>query len=163
MSFVSLNHYVQVAHRLSLLPGKCEQIHGHSMKVNLDVKGRIGATGIMENLSGEAFEFGHMKLAFRDHLDTTYDHRLLLNREDPWAQVFDLYDVVADDPVNGKSLPGLQTCDGDPTTENIARWIADWACGHFRTDVVVWVEETCTNGVKVFAHFNPVTEEVQSA
>jgi len=100
---------------------------------------------------------------FRQYLDTEYDHRLLLNREDPWAQPFDLYDVVANDPVNGKTLPGLQPCDGDPTTENIARWIADWACAEFRTDVVVWIEETRTNGVKVSAHFNPITEEVQSA
>lgn len=92
---------------MSLLPGKCENIHGHSMWVTLELRGEMDESGRMAGL-----DFGAVKKAFRGHLDSQYDHHLLLNEHDPFADL---------------ALPGLHTCAGDPTTENIARWIAEWA------------------------------------
>lgn len=144
MSLIRLRHNIEVAHRLSLLPGKCENIHGHSMWVELNIFGDIGATGILQNGDGEKFEFGKAKQAFRDYLDKTYDHHLLLNKTDPWAQPLYLY---GEDWENNErqALPGLVTFDGDPTTENLARWIAEWSAAQFRAPVEVNVQETHVN------------------
>jgi 6-pyruvoyltetrahydropterin/6-carboxytetrahydropterin synthase len=115
---------MEVAHRLSLLPGKCQNIHGHSMWVVAEFEGEVDAKGILLGM-----DFGSVKSDFRGYLDHTYDHRLLLNEVDEWAKV---------DP------PGLCACPGDPTTENIARWIGEWSLDHFdgegldRVRIEVW-------------------------
>ena len=115
---IQVTHNIEVAHRLFLTPGKCENIHGHSMLVELEMWGDINAQGLMEGL-----EFGQVKRIFRKHLDDTYDHQLLLNKDDPWA-VAQLLDGQV------LYLPGLAVCPyGDPTTENLARWIGAWGQG----------------------------------
>lgn len=115
-----VRHNIEVAHRLSLLPGKCENIHGHSMWVELDITGMPDERGLLNGL-----DFGTVKRAFRGYLDENYDHRLLLNAEDRLADL---------------DLPGARLCEADPTTENIARWVLGWAMGaypgaHLRVDV----------------------------
>jgi len=77
-----------MAHRLSLLPGKCEQIHGHSWWVELEIIGPVNGEGII-------FEFGAVKRVFRSYLDFEYDHHLLLNDSDPIA-VLDVIHVRFD-------------------------------------------------------------------
>ena len=79
---------------------------------------------------------------------------LVLNKEDPWAETFYLHDTVENDPVDGKQLPGLVTVPGDPTVENLARWIAEWACINFFCDVICSISETATNGASVQFHWN---------
>lgn len=120
-------HNIEVAHRLSQLPGKCEAIHGHSMWVALTLDGPLSPAGMVANL-----DFGLVKKAFRAHLDAEYDHRLLLNAEDAWA---------------GLDLPGLHRTPGDPTTEHIAKWIGDWARYAFPevASLTVQVDETRVN------------------
>lgn len=108
---IRVRHNIEVAHRLSLLPGKCENIHGHSMWVELEITGAPDERGLSNGL-----DFGAVKRAFRGHLDETYDHRLLLNAADELAAL---------------DLPGTRMCFGDPTTENIARWVLEWATGEF--------------------------------
>jgi 6-pyruvoyltetrahydropterin/6-carboxytetrahydropterin synthase len=134
MATLQVRHNIEVAHRLSLLPGKCEAIHGHSMWVTLELAGRTGriyeTTGLMEGL-----DFGAVKKAFRGYLDSEFDHRLLLNESDP----------VAKQAQSGVDLPGLRTCPGDPTTENIARWIAKWSKAQWPGYVKVQVNETHVN------------------
>jgi 6-pyruvoyl-tetrahydropterin synthase len=153
MAFVIVRHNIEVAHRLSLLEGKCEAIHGHSMMVDLQIFGQVDSRGLLDGL-----EFGLVKKRFREHLDTTYDHHLLLNESDPWAQ--DLFEMVPTEMANpdggpgyvmqdvpkemGK-LPGLRTTPGDPTTENISRWVARWAAEAFQKTVDVLVQETHVN------------------
>lgn len=139
---IRLNHNMEIAHRLFLMPGKCQQIHGHSMKVQLDLFGRPNNNGIFEGL-----DFSDVKRAFRGHIDETYDHQLLLNRDDPWAQMFYLHDPLENDPVNGRHLPGLRICLGDPTTENLTMWIGAWARDHFKLNGRIYIQETGTNGV----------------
>lgn len=116
-----------MAHRLSQLPGKCENIHGHSWWCELEIIGEVNDSGII-------LDFAYVKDHFRKHLDSTLDHRLLLNHRDIL--------VVEKIP-----LPGLATMAGDPTTENIANYIGMWAEGCFgfkyQYKVVVW--ETSVN------------------
>lgn len=101
---VHVSHNVEMAHRLSLTPGKCQQIHGHSWWITLDVRGPMDQTGMV-------VDFGDLKQQFRQYLDTNFDHRLLLNRQDPLMAL---------------DLPGAVPFDGDPTVEEIARHLHGW-------------------------------------
>jgi 6-pyruvoyl-tetrahydropterin synthase len=100
-------------------------------------------------------EFGSVKYAFRNYLDTTYDHHLLLNIDDPWAAPID---VATKGHVHQEFLPGLVTTVGDPTTENIAAWVAEWAVLNYACDVTVKVQETHVNGVLVTRAYDRLNE-----
>lgn len=137
-SGIYVRHNIEVAHRLMNLPGKCQQIHGHSMIVTMRFDGPLNENGILCDI-----DFGSMKRAFREYLDSRYDHHLLLNKDDPWARTIAFAE-------GEQKLPGLMTTPGDPTTENIAKWICDWAVSAFEPDGVtaihIDVQETGTNG-----------------
>lgn len=134
-SLIAVKHNIEVAHRLFLLPGKCENIHGHSMWVTLYLKGNLNASGILESI-----EFGTLKKEFREHLDVLYDHRLLLNSDDPWARRVDTTNET------NARLPGLKLCPNDPTTENIAKWIGEYCKSNIHDSVhAVDVWETSVN------------------
>lgn len=156
---LKIRHNMEMAHRLSQDTGKCLQIHGHGMQVELALENLdINEAGMCVTHHGDVLEFGAMKRKFREYIDSTYDHRLVLNQEDPWAQPIVFYssinwteggiDVLADEHHNGDQmfLPGLSLVPGDPTVENLARWIGLWAATEFRSDVLCSIEETKTNG-----------------
>jgi 6-pyruvoyltetrahydropterin/6-carboxytetrahydropterin synthase len=125
-ALVAVRHNIEVAHRLWNLAGKCQQIHGHSMWVRMELTGPVDDRGLLDGM-----DFGAVKAVFRAHLDTNYDHRLLLD---------------VDDPLNAVSLlPGQHTTVGQPTTENIARWIGEWAAQRFALSGRVTVAETHVN------------------
>lgn len=132
---------IQVAHRLTQLPGKCQNIHGHSMEVQVHFPGLIRRDGYYY-VHGEILDFSAAKKIIRDYLDNEYDHKLHLNEDDPWAQ-----------PLEGVglqgvgTLPGLVTHHGDPSVENIAFWICKYLDAQFRTYIEVTVHETKTNSV----------------
>jgi 6-pyruvoyltetrahydropterin/6-carboxytetrahydropterin synthase len=139
-SSIFIKHNAEVAHRLSQLPGKCQKIHGHSMQITLRLDGELDDEGILCGL-----DYGTLKKVFRNYIDSEYDHRLLLNANDPWAAL--LMRVDTDRP---QQLPGLKTTPGDPTTENVAKWICQWVVSEFAgygpTAVHVTITETGTNG-----------------
>lgn len=148
MPSYTTSHSMQIGHRLFLQPGKCQNIHGHSMKVHLTLWGNIDDNGIFEGR-----DFGQIKKTFREHLDSKYDHKLLLNKDDPYARpIAFIQDNVGDMIEEPKTLPGLVACNGDPTTENIARWIANWASYAFQLDCDVTVDETDSNSIAVGGH-----------
>lgn len=143
---IRLKHNMEIAHRLFLMPGKCQQIHGHSMKVEMTLHGLANEKGIFENL-----DFGDVKREFRHYIDTTYDHKLLLNEADPWAQALgtNMHESNSMSVAALEYLPGLVRLPGDPTTENIAQWIHTWAVKQFRLRASIYVQETDSNGVGV--------------
>lgn len=150
-ALLTVKHNIEVAHRLSLTPGKCENIHGHSMVVELSISGVLSAMGILYPNPGSAvcdqtpLEFGALKTWFRGMLDDHLDHHLLLNSEDPIAQIG--WSVAG--------LPGLALLRGDPTTENIAKWVYEAAYREYiqfelrpeqgRSMLSVTVHETAVN------------------
>ena len=157
-------HNIEVAHRLLRLPGKCQNIHGHSMNVILQMYGTLNERGILAGL-----DFAAVKKAFRTHLDTVYDHHLLLNADDPWSGLLSGGARQANgDSFGIQALPGLTVVDGDPTTENIAGWICKWACDVFARpeidSIEVSISETATNGAVATHDFNwfPVNAERKS-
>jgi 6-pyruvoyltetrahydropterin/6-carboxytetrahydropterin synthase len=148
MPILKVRHNIEVAHRLFKTPGKCENIHGHSMWVELEVHGIVAP----ENDMIAGLDFSVVKRNFRSYLDQFYDHHLVLNDQDPWAG------EVTYDGESLIRLPGLVTMQAkDPTTENIALDIRTWAENTFipnvsppdpyRVNVSVW--ETHVNGVYV--------------
>lgn len=103
--------------------------------------------GVAYTHAGVPLEFGAVKQSFRHHLDTKYDHHLLLWEGDPWAG------QLSSDTLQGAThdlelqhLPGLTVVPDDPTTENIAAWIAEWAMQTWACDAMVKVQETHVNG-----------------
>lgn len=153
-SFLEVRHNMEVAHRLFNLVGKCEAIHGHSMWVTLRLYGKIDDYGIIGNHYGLQMDFGSVKKAFRDYIDETYDHSLLLNKDDS------LVDLWASDPVMNEAgklgidaengLPGIKVMAGDPTTENLAKWIGEWAQRTYAVQrIECTVQETHVNAAGV--------------
>lgn len=147
---LSFEHDIQIAHRLYRQPGKCQKIHGHSMHVvlYLSVRFDVDPDGYATDRDGNQLEFGAVKKTFRKYLDDTYDHQLLLNKDDPWAG-----SVWHSDDDTGTLLPGLTPCPGDPSTENLAGWMAEDLANHLHCGVVVELQETKTNGVQRAAEY----------
>jgi 6-pyruvoyltetrahydropterin/6-carboxytetrahydropterin synthase len=137
---ITVKHNFEAAHRLFLTPGKCENIHGHSFWVEMTLFGGLDAAGMLRGL-----DFGDVKKAFRGHLDEHYDHRVLLNTDDPFAKKIATVDSTGGN--NWVQLPGLLELPNDPTTENLAKWIGHWAIGEFTTvdSVSIKVHETSVN------------------
>jgi 6-pyruvoyltetrahydropterin/6-carboxytetrahydropterin synthase len=131
---IKVKHNVEMAHRLFLTPGKCENIHGHSWWIDLQLFGTVDKNGILAGL-----DFGFVKKLFRGYLDDNFDHRVLLNIADVWA---------APDLTGNGGLPGLQTAQGDPTTEWFAEHVGLWATGTFQLPTVVDVWETRVNNAQ---------------
>lgn len=146
---IKIRHNMEVAHRLSLDSGKCQQIHGHGMQIELVILCVEGPNGMAVNTANQPMEFGAMKKMFRQYIDGKYDHHLILNENDEWTDR--LRKPFEDD---GDLLPGLVTVPGDPTVENLAKWIAEWACANYRCDVICKIDETKTNGAEVKFHWN---------
>jgi 6-pyruvoyl-tetrahydropterin synthase len=90
----------------------------------MELEGELNKGGILNGI-----EYGDLKKMFRGHLDEQYDHRVLLNIDDPWAKPVMLLDRDKEGQFTVESdvtkLPGLRPCPGDPTTENIALWIGN--------------------------------------
>lgn len=149
-----IRHNMEMAHRLSRDTTKCKQIHGHGMQVELVFPNlEQNDDGMCVNRVGAVMEFGAMKRQFRNHIDSVYDHHLVLNEEDPFAGKF--FRIVDDeiDNSNVLTLPGLTTCPGEPTVENLARWIGEWSAKTFQTDVICHIDETKTNGAEVYTMY----------
>lgn len=151
MQTVSVRHNMEMAHRLFETEGKCENIHGHSWQVTLTLGGQVRSrTGMLEGL-----DFALIKSTFRKYLDGTYDHRLLLNMDDPFAG----HMQVGDDALEHVELPGLQRFVGNPTTERIAYTIGSWGrltfpmCNFVKVDV--W--ETAVNNATWEGRYGPET------
>jgi 6-pyruvoyltetrahydropterin/6-carboxytetrahydropterin synthase len=99
-----------MAHRLQL-PGKCQNIHGHSWICTLEVFGDPDEHGII-------IDFHVLKDYFKMWLDNNFDHRLMLWEKDPW--LMSLKDRTQS---IGLYPPGLIIEPWDPTTENVAKFI----------------------------------------
>jgi 6-pyruvoyl-tetrahydropterin synthase len=168
MALVTLKHNVEIAHRLLELPGKCENFHGHSLKVHMSLYGGISSRGLLIFDNGKELEFGEAKKIFRQYLDTEFDHRLHLNANDPWATLSALFfDETFVQPAEQEDLPGLRKfysngLPADPTTENIALHLVEWVSNTFETDANIDIHETDTNSVSVdWAYITPGMQELQ--
>ena len=114
-------------HRLLHYQGKCRHLHGHNGKVMITFE-----AGALDD-RGMVLDFGDIKRVVSGWIDDHLDHRMILNRDDP---------VV---PVLRKMGEPVYLLDGNPTAENIARLISDFAAqqGFPVVEVRLWETPGC--------------------
>jgi 6-pyruvoyltetrahydropterin/6-carboxytetrahydropterin synthase len=114
-------------HRLLDYEGKCRHLHGHNGRVVLTLE-----AAQLDRL-GMVMDFTRMKRVVGDWIDEALDHKMLLHKDDP-------------------ALPWLRqqgepvfVMDVNPTAENIARLIFDYAAGQGFpvVEVQLWETDTC--------------------
>jgi len=111
-------------HRLLDYKGKCEHLHGHNAKALVAIE----APELDDR--GMVLDFSEIKQTVSRWIDEYLDHRMLLRSDDPLVRV--LQD--AGEP--------LFVMDVNPTAENIARLIYQYAADHGFPVVEVRVWET---------------------
>jgi 6-pyruvoyltetrahydropterin/6-carboxytetrahydropterin synthase len=127
---------MEMGHRLSLQPdSKCYHLHGHSWWVYLTIEGEPDDKGMI-------LDFTTVKHKFREYLDENFDHHMLLNTYDPLVQILEKVEAIE---------WGIVTCGGfDPTVENVAQLIYNWAAHTFGAYYQYHVElyEAATNAAE---------------
>ena len=96
-------------HRLLHYDGKCKHLHGHNGRAVI----AIASTELNE--CGMVMDFSEIKNVLSTWIDENLDHRMILHRDDPAVPAL-------------KSLgEPLYLIDANPTAENIAKLIFDYA------------------------------------
>lgn len=96
-------------HRLLNYEGKCRHLHGHNGRVVLTLEGsELDDRGML-------LDFGEMKRIVQRWIDDELDHRMILRRDDPAV------------PALAELGEPLVLIDENPTAENLARLIFDYA------------------------------------
>ena len=114
-------------HRLLNYDGKCRHLHGHNGRAVITLEG--------PNLDdrGMLMDFSDLKRTVGRWIDDTLDHTMLLRQDDP---------VLPDLQKRGERV---QVLDVNPTAENIAKLIFDYAKsqGFPVVEVKLWETENC--------------------
>jgi len=105
---VTFTRKFSAAHRIASDPGVCQRIHGHNYRVEITVRRMIAGEG-GKVVSGDGFVIPADMI--KEQVDRKYDHKLILDVDDPVGQNFG-GDWIVETP-------------GPPSTENLARWICD--------------------------------------
>jgi len=96
-------------HRLLNYSGKCRHLHGHNGRAVIVMEGpELGPSGML-------VDFTEIKQSLRTWIDSELDHRMILSQDDPALPFL----TSLNEPVH--VIPG------NPTAENIARLIHDFA------------------------------------
>jgi 6-pyruvoyltetrahydropterin/6-carboxytetrahydropterin synthase len=146
---ITVKHNMEMAHRLWLTPGKCQQIHGHSWWVTLGITGEVDANGLLLGIN-----YTDLKRVFRAYMDRNFDHHLLLHTDDIYAMPFRSKIEIEEGSTGWRTLPGLRTFKGDPTTENLAATIGQQMQHELMNQapdilaISVLVQETAVNAAK---------------
>ena len=113
-------------HRLLNYDGKCKHLHGHNARVLITMQGNS-----LDNL-GMVVDFSTLKKVVGGWLDDTFDHVMLLHKDDP---------II---PELERLAEPFVRLDVNPTAENIAKMIFDYAQaeGFPVVEVTLWETET---------------------
>lgn len=111
-------------HRLLDYDGKCRFLHGHNGRAVITIESaELDARGMV-------FDFTEIKRVLSTWIDENLDHRMILRRDDPAREALE------------KLGEPLYLVDVNPTAENIARLIFDYAQGQDIPIVEVRLWET---------------------
>jgi 6-pyruvoyltetrahydropterin/6-carboxytetrahydropterin synthase len=120
-------------HRLLHHPGLCRHLHGHNARAVITLEAEsLDALGMV-------VDFNDIKERIKSWIDREIDHVMLLHREDPFVAVMREHDER------------LYVTDFNPTAENIARMIFDYA----RTQNLPVVEVTLWETETSYATYRP--------
>jgi len=109
-------------HRLLNYDGKCKFLHGHNGRVVISLEGeKLDDRGML-------VDFTDIKRRIRGWIDQELDHRMILNRDDPLL------------PLLQQQAQPVHVIPHNPTAENIARLIFEFAAGQGFpvVEVVMW-------------------------
>lgn len=114
-------------HRLLNYDGKCRHLHGHNGKAVITL-----AADTLDPL-GMVMDFTSLKRIVGSWIDEHLDHKMLLHRDDPIL------------PFLRQQGEPVYVLDVNPTAENIARLIFDFAAGQGFpvVEVKLWETDTC--------------------
>jgi 6-pyruvoyltetrahydropterin/6-carboxytetrahydropterin synthase len=101
-------------HRLRNHPGKCANLHGHNATVKIELRNS------QLNPQGMVTDFIDIKNTLGEWIETTLDHRLILQENDP------LVDVLRDNVFRDRG-EAILTLPDEPTAENLAKLIYEKA------------------------------------
>ncbi len=76
----------EAAHALDNYEGKCKDIHGHSYKLKITVKGKVNEDK-NSPACGMVMDFGTLKAIVKDHVFGLFDHRLILRADSRFAGI----------------------------------------------------------------------------
>ena len=111
-------------HRLLNHAGKCRYLHGHNGRAVLVLE-----SARLDNL-GMVVDFGRIKQVVKTWIDAHLDHCMILHRDDPAL------------PVLREQGEPVFVMDVNPTAENLARLIYDYAAAQGLPVVEVHLWET---------------------
>jgi 6-pyruvoyltetrahydropterin/6-carboxytetrahydropterin synthase len=114
-------------HRLLNYEGKCRHLHGHNGRAVLTL-----ASARLDEL-GMVMDFTRIKQVVSHWIDETLDHKMLLHKDDPAL------------PLLRQLGEPVYVMEVNPTAENIARLIYDFAAaqGFPVVEVQLWETDTC--------------------
>jgi 6-pyruvoyltetrahydropterin/6-carboxytetrahydropterin synthase len=114
-------------HRLLDYDGKCRHLHGHNGRAVLTLE-----AAQLDRL-GMVMDFTRMKQVVGGWIDQVLDHKMLLRKDDPAL------------PFLRQQGEPVFVMDVNPTAENIARLIFDYAAGQGFpvVEVQLWETDTC--------------------
>lgn len=137
----------EAAHALEGYDGPCREIHGHSYRLFVTVKGSpAGDDGNPK--CGMVMDFGQLKRIVNEQIVSRFDHALVLRATESGAA---LRAVLA------QRFDNIVTVDYQPTCENM---LGDFACrlrAHLPEGVTLWslrLHETATSFAEWFAEDN---------
>ena len=122
---VTITIHFSYGHRLLNYEGKCKHLHGHNGRVEIEL-----STATLDQRE-MVRDFGEVKHAVKQWIDETFDHKMLLRRDDPAA------------PFLQKLGEPIHLVDTNPTAEAIAKLIFDHTTqlGFPVTSVRLWETE----------------------
>jgi 6-pyruvoyltetrahydropterin/6-carboxytetrahydropterin synthase len=96
-------------HRLLDYDGVCKHPHGHNAVAEIEVR-----SGVLDHRC-MVCDFGDIKRIVKEWIDGTFDHKMILRRDDPLVK-----------PLQELGEPMFLT-DANPTIEHLAKLIFDYA------------------------------------
>jgi 6-pyruvoyltetrahydropterin/6-carboxytetrahydropterin synthase len=128
-------------HRLLNYQGKCKHLHGHNGRVEIELRSDA------LDRRGMVVDFDEIKTSIKSWIDAELDHKMILCKDDPVIPLF----------LERREL--FVNVDFNPTAENIARMIFEYAAAKGFPVVRVTLWETVTS----FASYGSTKYERRSS
>lgn len=135
---IAVEHNFECAHRLPILPGKCQNVHGHSFLAKFFVSAELDENGV-------SVDYGILKKIVRGFIDTNWDHGTALGVSDP------LVYTLWGDPYHTKTYVFGKTEESEEYPWPTVEAFAHVAAKHIQKllNEELWKSDPCVERVEV--------------